>query len=328
MNLRRPVRFAAALACAVAGIAAAPPAQAATTPHDGPILFTQVTNCDSVVWGTPYTEAGVGLGASALYDDAAPPTVGDVFYVSIQVGAVGNPYPCLDQSFRPDLVLPSGVELAVDGTNPIRCFKWQYGGGDATSTPEQTLCPDKPHAAESGGSVSFGTSSGANWKIPTGTGYEIQVPVRATTAGPRIFGFAVQVVDGNANPIMRPQTDVVPVGAGSSTGSTTVGTDVADVVKLGRTGGKVPAWVAVSPMDAWVKVSVLAKHNGSWVRIGSTRYQDPDATVDTRKVKVPVTPKWQRALQGKRVDARLVAVATDPFSGETDRSKEPFVLKG
>jgi hypothetical protein len=177
--------------------------------------------------------------------------------------------------------------------------------------------------------VSFGTSSGGNWKIPTGTGYELQVPVVATTPGERIFEFDVRVVDGNTNPIMRPTTPVVAIDGGDpETGTAAVGAAVADLVNLGRTGGTVPAWVAASPMGADVKVSVLVDRNGKWVRVGSTRYAETSEFAEARKVKVPVTQKWRTALVGRRVDAKLVALATDATSGSTDRATVAFELKG
>lgn len=39
----------AALGSGTTAVSLAPPAQAAPTPHDGPIIFMQVTNCDSVI---------------------------------------------------------------------------------------------------------------------------------------------------------------------------------------------------------------------------------------------------------------------------------------
>ena len=220
--------LATALVLVASGVLlSAAPAQAAVSRHDGVVQFSRVLDCFGTTWGSPYFHEGVGSVASVLYDDAVPLRPGDVFYVSVETTAVGEPYPCVDQKMRPDLRLPAGVSLAVSEANPIRCVKWDYSVDPAVATAEVALCPQAPQVPESGGTVGFGTSAGGMWTIPMFTGYEVQVPVVADEPGVKTFTFPVRIADGNANPILSPVSDVVeivPDAAGPTTPPTTIPT--------------------------------------------------------------------------------------------------------
>ena len=184
-SFSRPATTLAALAIAAVGVVAvAEPASAATTRHDGAVRFNWGRNCESVLYGYPYVEAAAGLVASVVYDDAAPPKVGEVFYVVVEGAGVGDPYPCIGQKMKADILLPAGVDLAVSAANPIRCVRWDYGDGDPVSTPETALCPTAPQPPELGGAASFGTADGSMWDIPMGLGWEVQVPVVASHRAP------------------------------------------------------------------------------------------------------------------------------------------------
>ena len=213
----RPTTTLAALALAAVGVVAvAEPAAAAVTRHDGAVRFNWGRNCESVVYGYPYVEAAAGLVASVLYDDAAPPKVGEVFYVVVEGAGIGDPYPCVGQKMKPDILLPAGVSLAVSSANPIRCVRWDYGDGDPVSTPETALCPTAPQTPELGGAASFGTADGSMWDIPMGLGWEVQVPVVASTPGYTSVEFAVRIADAEDNPVINVTSDLVHVGAGST----------------------------------------------------------------------------------------------------------------
>ena len=245
----RPTTTLAALALAAVGVVAvAEPAAAAVTRHDGAIRFNWGRNCESVIYGYPYVEAAAGLVASVLYDDAAPPKVGEVFYVVFEGAGIGDPYPCVGQKMKPDILLPAGVALAVSSANPIRCVRWDYGDGDPVSTPETALCPTAPQTPELGGAASFGTADGSMWDIPMGLGWEVQVPVVASTPGYTSVEFAVRIADAEDNPVINVTSDLVHVGAGSTpTPTPTTPTPptptpqpsaAASVAALGRSGGQ------------------------------------------------------------------------------------------
>ena len=220
----RPSSTLAALALAAVGVVTvAEPAAAAVTRHDGAVRFNWGRNCESVIYGYPYVEAAAGLVASVLYDDAAPPKVGEVFYVVVEGAGIGDPYPCVGQKMKPDIVLPAGVSLAVSSANPIRCVRWDYGDGDPVSTPETALCPTAPQTPSlgQGCAASFGTADGSMWDIPMGLGWEVQVPVVASTPGYTSVEFAVRIADAEDNPVINVTSDLVHVGAGSTPTPTT-----------------------------------------------------------------------------------------------------------
>ena len=325
----RPTTTVAAFALAAIGmVAAAGPAAAAVSRHDGATRFNWGRNCESVIYGYPYVEAAAGLVASVLYDDAAPPKVGEVFYVVVEGAGVGDPYPCVGQKMKPDILLPAGVDLAVSAANPIRCVRWDYGEGDPVSTPETALCPTAPQPPELGGAASFGTADGSMWDIPMGLGWEVHVPVVASTSGYTSVEFAVRIADAEDNPVINVTSDLVHIGAGSTpqpTAAASVATSVAPVVKLDRTRGTVPVRTKAGPVGSTARLSVRARLSGRWVAVGKAAYDV--AAVATTTVKVRVAKKWRQLLDGKRVRAKVLAKVTAP-SGDTATSTATFVLKG
>ncbi len=341
-SLFRPFTTLAALGIAAVGVVAvAEPAAAAVTRHDGVTRFNWGRNCESVIYGYPYVEAAAGLVASVLYDDAAPPKAGEVFYVVFEGAGIGNPYPCVGQKMKPDILLPAGVDLAVSATNPIRCLRWDYGEGDPVSTPETALCPTAPQPPELGGVASFGTADGSMWDIPMGLGWEVQVPVVASTPGYTSVKFDVRIADAEDNPVISVTSGYVQVAPGTSTTPTTVPTPipttppkpaaasvtatVAPVVKLDRTRGTVPVKAMAGPEGSTAHLALRARMGGKWVLVGKRAYEV--ATSKATTVKVRVATKWRQALDGKRVKAKLVARVTAP-SGDAAKTTTAFVLKG
>ena len=334
----RPTTTLAALALAAVGtVAVAEPAAAAVTRHDGVTRFNWGRNCASVIYGYPYVEAAAGLVASVLYDDAAPPKTGEVFYVVVEGAGIGDPYPCVGQKMKPDILLPAGVHLAVSATNPIRCVRWDYGEGTPVSTPETALCPTAPQPAELGGAASFGTADGSMWDIPMGLGWEVQVPVVASTSGYTSVEFAVRIADAEDNPVINVTSDLVHIGAGSTptqtsgtpapspTAAARVTASVAPVVRLDRTRGTVPVKAVAGPAGSTARLVVRARLSGRWVVVGKTAYEVAGATATT--VKVRVARKWRQVLDGQRVRAKLVAKVLAP-SGDSAKTTATFALKG
>lgn len=335
-SFTRPATTLAALAIAAVGVVAvAEPASAATTRHDGAVRFNWGRNCESVLYGYPYVEAAAGLVASVVYDDAAPPKVGEVFYVVVEGAGVGDPYPCVGQKMKADILLPAGVDLAVSAANPIRCVRWDYGEGDPVSTPETALCPTAPQPPELGGAASFGTADGSMWDIPMGLGWEVQVPVVASASGSTAVEFAVRIADAEDNPVINVTSGYVPVAPASTLppiippspvpAEASVAATVAPVVKLDKTRGKVPVKAVAGPVGSTARLAVRARVSGKWVVLGKTAYEVSGATATT--VKVRVAKKWRQALDGKRVKAKLVAKVTAP-GGDTATTATTFALKG
>ena len=329
----RPATTLAALAIAAVGVVAvAEPASAATTRHDGTVRFNWGRNCESVLYGFPYVEAAAGLVASVLYDDAAPPKVGEVFYVVVEGAGIGDPYPCVGQKMKADILLPAGVDLAVSAANPIRCVRWDYGEGDPVSTPETALCPTAPQPPELGGAASFGTADGSMWDIPMGLGWEVQVPVVASASGYTSVEFAVRIADAEDNPVINVTSDLVhidavatPIPPPPAPTPASVAATVAPVVKLDKTRGKVPVRAVAGPAGSSARLAVRARVGGTWRVVGKTSYEVGGTQAAT--VKVRVTQKWRQALDGRRVKAKLVARVTAP-GGDTATTATTFVLKG
>jgi len=329
----RPATTLAALAIAAVGVVAiAEPASAATTRHDGAVRFNWGRNCESVLYGYPYVEAAAGLVASVVYDDAAPPKVGEVFYVVVEGAGIGDPYPCVGQKMKADILLPAGVDLAVSAANPIRCVRWDYGEGDPVSTPETALCPTAPQPPELGGAASFGTADGSMWDIPMGLGWEVQVPVVASASGYTSVEFAVRIADAEDNPVINVTSGYVPVAPGTPPPPppptpipANVAATVAPVVKLDTTRGKVPVKAKAGPAGSSARISVKARVDGTWSVVGKTSYEVGSTQATT--VKVRVTKKWRQVLDGRRVKAKLVAKVTAP-DGDTATTAATFALKG
>jgi hypothetical protein len=285
-----------------------------------------------VLYGFPYVEAAAGLVASVLYDDAAPPKVGEVFYVVVEGAGIGDPYPCVGQKMKADILLPAGVDLAVSAANPIRCVRWDYGEGDPVSTPETALCPTAPQPPELGGAASFGTADGSMWDIPMGLGWEVQVPVVASASGYTSVEFAVRIADAEDNPVINVTSDLVhidavatPIPPPPAPTPASVAATVAPVVKLDKTRGKVPVRAVAGPAGSSARLSVKARVGGTWRVVGKTSYEVGGTQAAT--VKVRVTQKWRQALDGRRVKAKLVARVTAP-GGDTATTATTFVLKG
>jgi len=359
--LRPTVRRASAvittLLCAAAGVLAiTPQASAAVTVHEGALTMAWSTNCDSVIWGYPYREISAASVASVMYDDADRPQVGETFYVKVEASALGNPYPCADQKMLPDLTLPAGVSLAVSSATPIHCTKVDYNADPYTITPETALCPAAAGAPESGGSVGLWTSGGNFWTIPTGIGYEIHVPLVASTPGLVAVKFPVRVIDGNDNPILSPMTpslhvDPAPTTPTTSTPATpapttstpstttapttipttggntppTVRAEVARTVRLARTRDAVPAQVTVNPRGSTVRLVVQARLAGRWVRVARAGYTA--AGESDQRIKVRLTSRSRARVPGSPVKARLTVTATTP-EGITVRDTASFRMVG
>ena len=329
----------ATLACAAIGVVAlAEPAAAAVTRHDGVTRFNWGRNCESVIYGYPYVEAAAGLVAGVLYDDAAPPKTGEVFYVVFEGAGIGDPYPCVGQKMKPDILLPAGVDLAVSAANPIRCVRWDYGEGDPVSTPETALCPTAPQPPELGGTASFGTADGSLWDIPMGLGWEVHVPVVASTPGYTSRG--VRRADPGRRGQPGDQRDLGPRVRRRRLDPDHPRSSHADAAAhrgrergcLGRPGGQAgqdPRHRARQddgrPAGSTARLTVRARVSGKWVVVGKTEYEVAGAKATT--VKVRVTKKWPEVIDGKRVKAKLAAKVTAP-SGDTATTTTTFALKG
>ncbi|MFS3130058.1 hypothetical protein ACLM5J_16780 [Nocardioides sp. Bht2] len=211
MITRRLFAFLAALLLGL-GLAA-PPAVAAGQPgawYDGAIKYSTITNCASIIYGTPYTEHGIDtyVGSWADPDDNFPKT-NDSFPVHIVVSGPGRA--CDAQLFQLGLKLPSGV--TIDASKAPEC----YYQGTRTTAPSE--CPTALQSGTYGaGTVGYksGMSQYANgWPVPVGKIWEFRLWVKASqpVSGVELRAF-VDIADGNSNPVLQP-TSLMHVFSGS-----------------------------------------------------------------------------------------------------------------
>lgn len=161
------------------------------------------------------------------------------------------------------------------------------------------------------------------WTGLTLGAHEIQVratdPVGRLDASPASASWTVSA------PEPPPVTPPTPLPPTPTPPPASLDTSVASLVRLDATKGRVPATVSVSPAGSQVRLSVLARVSGDWVKLGRLSYTAESAGTD--EVRVTVARKWRAALADERVKARLVVALTSP-DGTTVESAERFRLKG
>jgi hypothetical protein len=221
-------RLLLSLCVAAALAAAAPAAHAAPAWYDGNVAKSYAINCPSQIFGNPYIEE-VGWSWVGFYADINNlPDAGQVFYVHIVTGLVGNPCPGGMYSY-PEISLPSGVQPAISQQTPVFC--WRVNGNQETQIVQG--CPQQAGNGSWGGSYAFGAvgQDGGLWPHGTGTIYELQIPVvsnrqlRGTLASPCdcVHGFS-KTIDGNSSPVLQSNAGLVadpaPAGGGGGGGVT------------------------------------------------------------------------------------------------------------
>jgi hypothetical protein len=208
----------AVLAAVLVGVAAA---QAAPTWHDGEKVTSKLQNaCLGNI------EFGALAYAGFKADAAALPGPGQVFYGHVVFGAAtvvgGTGCGNSDQHAEVDLVLPSGVSLAVSASHPIYCFHEDTGGAEV----KNETCPT--HAINGTYGPALPPQDGsAAWDLPVGRLFEIQFPLVTTRQlrGPAggncpealselrqrndCLVTAVHVADGDTDPWLLPSMTMV-----------------------------------------------------------------------------------------------------------------------
>jgi hypothetical protein len=190
------------------GVQAAPPLRAANQPapaaltapaafawYDGPIDYSTIINCASIIQGFPYQEHGASAYVGFLADlNAGKPAPNDIYYVHIVIGGLGNS--CSAMRAYPDLVLPASTSLAIDASHPVYCF---YFGAPISPCPQSL-----PLSAYHSGAYAIPSSDAANgnmWPIQQGRILEFQIPVKSSTAlSNSLLQANVLMLDGNSSP--------------------------------------------------------------------------------------------------------------------------------
>jgi hypothetical protein len=224
----------AALAATVGVLAIAPSAQAAPSWSDGLIQKSQITNCASIIFGSPMQEDGAWTWTGQYLDSANPPDTSTTFYVHVVAGATGNS--CSGQRVHFELLgTPAGV-INVDAGSPIICWAINWNTNPPSAINEPTYpagaCPTGPEGGGIAGGLSFDAQTSPTnadpWPLPQGRGWEIQIPVQSPT--PRMGGFGAcndcnkfdtYLLDGNSSPQLFPTQGLFVNNTTPGGGSTT-----------------------------------------------------------------------------------------------------------
>ncbi len=239
----------AALAVTIGMLASAASAPAAPSWSDGLVQRSYVTNCPSVIFGSPYQEEGAWTWNGQYIDPANFPNIGEVFYIHVVAGAVGNPCPGQYVHFEllgtPTL---GDLNYAVAPGFPVFCWAINWNTNPPSAAQEAAwpagACPQAPQGGGFQGDVWDAATNPANpadtdpWPLPTGRGWEIQIPVTATRglngglahACPDCNRFLSFIIDGNSSPQLISSQGLfvdnaaggggtAPGGTGGTTGS-------------------------------------------------------------------------------------------------------------
>jgi hypothetical protein len=173
--------------------------------YDGGPQYSSITNCASIIQGSPYQELGAGTFVGFVANpNASQPGPNQTYYIRIYVLGMGNS--CSGMRAYIDVDLPPNTTLAIDGSNPVICFVngSQYTGVD---------CPQSlPPSSQNPGAFAIYSSDSAHanlWPLPQGGSWEFRIPVRSsTTFSNETLQGNVRVLDGNSSPWLRPQQGV------------------------------------------------------------------------------------------------------------------------
>ncbi len=202
-----PVLLVVAMVAAVLGFGASP-ASAAAKWNSGSTKYTTITNCPSIIWGSPYQEFGIGAFVSYWGDQNSnpiTPAVGETTYLDTYAMLVGSH--CSTPFIFPRFVLPGGVEF--DRTQAIKCYYTPPGGTQYQIT-DATECPQWAKVSANGYYSNSKSGWNTGWPLPSGqnftngSAWEFLVPVRATS---QVFGAQLttelSIADGNAGPTLN-----------------------------------------------------------------------------------------------------------------------------
>lgn len=193
------------------------PAAAAPVWNDGPIAYSTILNCPSVIGGYPYSEYGMGALVGAAVDTAAPaPVINETFQIRVVLAGLG--YPCDTQRAFVEIKLPPNVTPAVTAADPIRCYL------NAQAVPANQ-CPQQLGAGSEAGHLSVPAPQAVPFApafpFSQGEQIELRIPVKASASMTNAsLESRIHVIDGNSNPILRPKSSITVFTGGGGTPAT------------------------------------------------------------------------------------------------------------
>ena len=210
--------------------------------YDGMIEYSTITNCFSIIQGTPYQEYGAGAFVGYHSDPQnARPTAGEVYYIHVYVAGLGNP--CSGTYFYVDVALPPNTNVVISNANPVYCL---FNG---VSSPAD--CPlSLPASSYHPGAFEIPANNPAHanlWPLPQGKTIEFQIPVvSSTTLSNAQMQANIWTIDGNSSPWLAPHQGVYVFGGfptitypqpSTTTITSTTGHSVAYLYDYGGVGG-------------------------------------------------------------------------------------------
>jgi Ca2+-binding RTX toxin-like protein len=181
--------------------------------YDGAIAYSNVINCPSIIWGSPYTEFGIGAytGYWADPDDGVPQVGTHYTYLHLVVVGLGNPCPG-GTYIWPQFDLPAGVSWYKDA--PIACYR---DGGTVPYCPQWSNLKEGQGDNGSDWYLYNANDAGQTWAAVQGHTWEFLLPIWAPT-NPVTAGKAtvyLKTADGNSNPTLTPRALLYFFGAAS-----------------------------------------------------------------------------------------------------------------
>jgi len=228
----RALTLCALLALCACGVWASP-AHAAAAWQAGAMQESTITDCVSIIDGTPVQTPGAAATAYVYEDYSNPPPAGQTYYLAVTVFGVGDA--CTGMAADIDLTLPQDTSLNISSATPVTCFPLTSSGNKVIAGAQDTsgACPQDPQslgndeysfdmARKSGFDA---TSFYPSWAIPQGAGVEIHIPVVSSAAFTGTATADVTMADGNNDPKLTPSVPVI--GGAAPTTSPSPGTSFA-----------------------------------------------------------------------------------------------------
>ena len=174
--------------------------------YDGISQYSTITNCASIIQGSPYTEEGVGTYVGFLADpNSASPAPNTTYYIHVVVAGLGNS--CSGMRAYLDIGLPANTSLAIDASNHVYCLYNDQQVSPASDCPQSL-----PSSTYNPGMFEIPSTDSAHaytWPVPQGQFLEFQIPVRSSTAlSNSTMQAKVWILDGNSSPWLQPQQGV------------------------------------------------------------------------------------------------------------------------
>lgn len=334
----QPLRTLTIAVAALLSLGMAADARAALEWHPGSIEQSYVGNC------VFEPETGIIANAEFQSDPVQVPRTGDVFYVRMIPGRVGNG--CgIGMAAHVEIVPPSGVTIAASSAHPVRCSFMEIDTGALTAAAG---CPQTAQQGVYG--PAFDQAAGGSispWEIAYGQALIIEIPLRSsrrlagtspgcgrTEGQPPCAGdasgdtlqFAEKIIDGWASPWLSPYVALFVQDAGGEGKSGLIASAPASV-RIGRLLSGVSIKVRVaragSRVTAQLSTRGLAAARGGVIASKTLK----GAKSGTVKLRLKPSRKVGRMLRHVRRLSTTLRVRVTPPGGRAETARKHILLR-